>query len=115
MKDHPAAGLTRPAGAPRLTKDGVDLDARDVEAERIREEAQREEIHEEIPAQMMGVLGVVEARRRARLAAAELEHVLGGEFGDPDDAIHRIRKAEALLAGAVAMLAAMTKDDDGDT
>lgn len=57
------------------------------------------------------VLDVVEARRRARLAAGCLERILGGEYTDDLDALTKIQTARALLAGAAKMLAIYDKDE----
>jgi hypothetical protein len=109
-------GLSRPSGAPRLTRDGVDLDAKAAEEKRLSEEAQQEKIPGEIsPAEVAlnAVYAVVRAKDRARLAASELEQVLGGE-GTAAEALTKIRKARALLAGAVGMLAVYDEEGSSD-
>lgn len=100
--------MARPPGAPRLTKDGVDLDA--IEAEGIRRdlERQRERAEPELAAvhqRLDAVTFVVEARKKARLAAAAIEHVLGAEYEDQVEALQKLRGARAMLLGAAEALA----------
>lgn len=100
--------MTRPPGAPRLTKDGTDLDAieaegirRDLERSRERAEPGLAEVHQRLDA----VTFVVEARKKARLAAAAIEAVLGADYEDPAEALQKIRHARAMLVGAAESLA----------
>lgn len=100
--------MARPPGAPRLTKDGVDLDV--IASEGIRRDAERdlERVREdvsEVTPRLDAVLYVVDARKRARLAAAALEDVLGAQHEGPIDALKKIHQARALLLGAAEALA----------
>jgi hypothetical protein len=102
------ADMARPPGAPRLTKDGRDLDA--IEAEGIRRdlELQREREGGElgpVKLRLDAVTFVAEARKRARLAAGILEDVLGAVYEDQGEALQKLRQARAMLGGAAEMLA----------
>ena len=89
----------RPPWAPRLTKDNVDLDA----LERERSRPKEPEPVKPTP-ELKGALALVEARRRARLAAAGIEQILGHEVTDINQAREKINEARALMTGAIALL-----------